>query len=189
EIVTLKCDVSTLEADLTAKEAEVTLLTQTLAQTKEEKDTLEVQILEWENAFLSVQSEISKRLGNSEYVMEFITPNNEAVAGLVTGITGSFSQDTLKMWNDITGLYNWIMNYIDYSLDTPLPILPITSIGKLFGTLLWIEEYWRLPEETIKDGMGDCEDMAVLLTSMIINYNEGRYSVQAINSSVLSNNS
>jgi hypothetical protein len=72
------------------------------------------------------------------------------------------------------------VNNIDYSLDTPLPILPITSIGKLFGTMFWLEEYWRLPEETIEDGMGDCEDMAVLLTSMIINYNEGRYDAWAI---------
>ena len=34
-----------------------------------------------------------------------------------------------------------------------------------------------MPEETIKDETGDCEDMAVLLASMLRSYNERRYGV------------
>ena len=39
--------------------------------------------------------------------------------------------------------------------------------------MLWKADYWRLPSETLAEGTGDCEDMATLLASMILNYSGG----------------
>ena len=54
-----------------------------------------------------------------------------------------------------------------------MPILP----ENISGELLWWQEYWRMPEETLEDETGDCEDMAVLLASMLRSYNEGEYQI------------
>ena len=54
-----------------------------------------------------------------------------------------------------------------------MPILPQT----ISDDLVWQQDYWRMPEETIEDKTGDCEDMAVLLASMLRSYNEGEYSI------------
>ncbi len=58
-----------------------------------------------------------------------------------------------------------------YSLDSRTPILPESASG----TLAWRGDFWRLPVETIRDETGDCEDTALLLASMLLNYNERRY--------------
>ena len=54
-----------------------------------------------------------------------------------------------------------------------MPVLP----GTLSGELTWREGCWRMPEETLGDKTGDCEDMAVLLASMLRSYNEGKYRI------------
>jgi hypothetical protein len=35
------------------------------------------------------------------------------------------------------------------------------------GGSYWVEDFWRFPNETLADKHGDCEDQAILLTSMI----------------------
>ena len=34
-----------------------------------------------------------------------------------------------------------------------------------------------MPEDTLEDGAGDCEDMAALLASMLLSYNDGEYAI------------
>ena len=54
-----------------------------------------------------------------------------------------------------------------------MPILP----ENISGGLVWRQDYWRMPEETIENETGDCEDMAVLLASMLRSYNEEEYAI------------
>jgi hypothetical protein len=69
------------------------------------------------------------------------------------------------------------VNNIDYSHDSPVPILPDSTSGLLD----WYSDYWRTPEETIEDETGDCEDMAILLTSLLRSYNKRTFAVWCIN--------
>lgn len=126
--------------------------------------------------YSSLSAEIYLRQGENKDTQEFITPNNPIVSTKVTEITGSYSEDVNERWRDYERLYKWVLNNIEYSSDSHTPILPQT-IG---GELRWTKDFWRMPEETIEDEAGDCEDMAVLLASMMINYNGDRYSVWAI---------
>ena len=54
-----------------------------------------------------------------------------------------------------------------------MPFLP----ENISGELIWYKDCWRMPEETLGDETGDCEDMTVLLASMLLSYNEGKYAI------------
>ncbi len=126
------------------------------------------------NQYGDFKQQIGVRLalkpGNKQ---SFITPNNSSVSAKVLEITGGYSEDINEYWRDCERLYQWIVNNIAYSYDSYIPILPET----ISGELIWRQEYWRTPEETIGDETGDCEDMALLLASMLRSYNEGEYQV------------
>ncbi len=102
----------------------------------------------------------------------YVTPNDIAVANQVQVITGGFSEDVNEQWKDYKLMYDWIVSNISYSRDSPIPILPYSPSQ---GTLIWKDEYWRMPNETLEGKTGDCEDMAVLLASMLISYDSGKY--------------
>ena len=54
-----------------------------------------------------------------------------------------------------------------------MPFLP----ENISGELTWWASCWRMPDETLEDETGDCEDMALLLASMLRSYNEGNYPI------------
>ena len=95
------------------------------------------------------------------------------VVAKVRQITGGFSQDVDEQWKDFKQMYDWVIRNVKYSRDTPLPVLPYNLDG---SPVTWTKEYWRTPKETIEDKAGDCEDMALLLTSMLLAYNRGQFS-------------
>jgi len=73
-------------------------------------------------------------------------------------------------------MFRWITQNITYAPDTYTPLIPESSSE----SIMWSPEFWRTPEETLKDRAGDCEDLSVLLASMILNYNKAQYSVWII---------
>ncbi len=176
ELATAQGDITRLEGELAAAQAEAASLTQALAQAQEEKTALETQISEWESAYTRISNEIIKKFGIGADAMEFVTPNDDMVINLATSIAGTFSQDWGEVWRDYRNLYFWVRDNITYNYDTPLPVLPLTPSG----TIYWLEEYWRMPRETIEAGVGDCEDMALLLSSMILNYSNEQYKIWTI---------
>jgi hypothetical protein len=91
----------------------------------------------------------------------------------VQEITGGYSEEVSEYWRDFERLYRWVVNNISYSYDSYMPFLP----ENLSGELTWWESCWRMPEETLEDETGDCEDMAVLLASMLRSYKEPNYRV------------
>ncbi len=123
--------------------------------------------------YASLREQINLRLGFGEDCQRFITPDEPEVWAKVLEITGGYSPDNVELWKDYGRMFQWILRDIDYSADSSTPLLP-ESIN---GTLGWRDDFWRMPVETIRDGTGDCEDMSVLLASMLLSYNQRRSSV------------
>lgn len=126
------------------------------------------------NSYENFRKEINSRSANNQTAVSFITPDNPEVTSLVKSITKGFSDENL--WDDYASMFQWVIRNIEYSLDSPTPVLP----DSINGTLEWVNDFWRLPVETLRDKTGDCEDLALLLTSMMLNYNEGKYPVWII---------
>jgi len=126
------------------------------------------------NQYASLKEQVNVRLGDTpEDKQNFINPSNSSVSAKVVEITGGYSEDINEYWRDCERLYQWVVNNISYSYDSHMPILP----ESISGGLIWQQDYWRMPEETLEDETGDCEDMAVLLASMLRSYNEGKYQI------------
>ncbi len=124
--------------------------------------------------YVGLKQQMDVRLGlTQEDKQSFLTPSNSLVSAKVLEVTGSYSGDVNDYWRDSKRLYSWVVSNISYSYDSYMPILPEI----ISGELTWWQEYWRMPEETLGDETGDCEDMAVLLASMLRSYNEGEYAI------------
>jgi hypothetical protein len=128
--------------------------------------------------YASIRDEINHRLGFGEDAQKFVTPDDSSVKNLVSQITGGWSDTSNwnEYWIDVKSMYDWVVNNIKYSYDSPLPVMPV----QLGGPLYWREDYWRYPSETISAKHGDCEDQAILLTSMIRCYGGSKYAVWTI---------
>jgi len=115
---------------------------------------------------------------NQINVERFITPDDPAVKNLVFNITGGWSNpsDLNELLTDLKTMYNWVVNNIEYRYDGLYPILPYDP----HETISFWDEMWQLPNETLELRKGDCEDMAILLCSMIRAYGNEQYFTEAI---------
>lgn len=147
-------------------------LNDTIAQlnaVKPTMDSLKAERDQVVEGYANLREQINLRAGIEQDSRSFITPDDPEISAKVLEITGGYSEE--KLWKDYARLFQWTMKNIKYSLDSPVPILP----ESVDGTLEWGKDFWRTPVETIRDGTGDCEDIALLLTSMLLNYNQRRY--------------
>jgi len=108
----------------------------------------------------------------------FITPDDPEVRSKVLEITGGWSRkgDWSEFWIDVKKLYDWVVDNIVYRNDTLYPKLPDEPSGKVES----IPEVWQFPNQTLMLGSGDCEDMAILLASMVYAYVDKEYWVEVI---------
>ncbi len=136
-----------------------------------EMDTLQDERDQMLNNYADMREQINLRLGLRQDGQSFIMPDDPEIAAIVQEITGGYSDE--ELWRDYGRLFQWVMGNVEYSLDSPTPLLP----ASVDGTLEWGEDFWRTPVETIRDGTGDCEDMSVLLASLLLNYNQRRFPV------------
>lgn len=151
----------------------------------------EINDLEWEiwdldwryNSYVDSYEEIQEsiNLRSSHPTKEeknMITPDDPDVQSIVLSVTGGWSDhnDWNEYWDDCKKLYDWIVDNIEYRSDGFYPILP----SHPSGYMQQYEEMWQFPNETLSLEQGDCEDMAILLTSLLSCYNEGQYAVYAI---------
>jgi predicted nucleic acid-binding Zn-ribbon protein len=99
---------------------------------------------------------------------KLITFSNDAVVAKMLEITGGWANKTdwNEFWQDVFLMYQWVKNNIQYRSDGDYPILP----DQPNGTLINWPEMWQYPTETLGLKKGDCEDMAILLTSLILAY-------------------
>lgn len=134
-------------------------------------DTLKAERDQILSSYADMRKQINLRLGIEQDSQFFITPDAPEITAKVQEITDGYSSQYL--WRDYGRLYMWIVRNIKYSQDSSTPLLP----EYINGTLDWRGDFWRLPDETLRDETGDCEDMALLLTSMLLNYNERQFPV------------
>ncbi len=145
--------------------------TDQLNATKPGMDSLKAEQEQILSSYADMRRQINLRLGIRQDGQRFITPDDPEISAIVQEITGGYSEE--ELWKNYRRLYRWITGNIEYSLDSPIPLLP----EPISGTLEWGEDFWRMPVETIRDRAGDCEDISLLLTSMLLNYNQGKYPV------------
>jgi len=113
-------------------------------------DALKLQYETLQQQVIQSSSKESKKSDGRYLGQNYITPNDNVVIVLMQQITGGWSNDNQEQWNDVKRLYDWVVNNIAYEHDP--------------------EDHWKYPAETVMSGCGDCEDMAFLLTSMIMSY-------------------
>lgn len=167
---------NTTQGQLNDTEAQLDATNRQLNDTQPEMDSLKAEQSRMLSDYTNLRKQINLRLGIRQDGQGFITPDDPIISTKVQEITEGYSEETDEFWRDYRRLFQWVVKTIEYSFDSPSPLLP-ESIG---GTLEWVNDFWRLPVETIRDETGDCEDMAVLLTSMLLNYNQRKFDVWLI---------
>ncbi|MEM3469725.1 MAG: transglutaminase-like domain-containing protein, partial [Thermoproteota archaeon] len=127
-------------------------------------------------------SVISIRKPIAEECCSYITIDDPQLRSMVQSITGGWAGTSDDLWDDLEKLQGWVVQNIKYSYDTYTPHLAygtyhlrlssktynVTHLSLWrWGGSYWQEDFWRFPNETLADRHGDCEDQAVLLTSMV----------------------
>jgi len=180
-LVDIETQLDTTETELNVtKEQLVNVTTQLqstrnlLTSTQSSLETEQNNNIQMTNQYTSIREQINVRLALTPQIKQsYLMPGSPVISGKVQEITGGYSENVTEYWQDFDRLYRWVVNNISYSSDSYIPFLPET----ISGEFVWSKECWRTPEETMEDETGDCEDMAVLLASMLRSYNEGKYDV------------
>jgi hypothetical protein len=148
----------------------------------DDRQTLLSELEHLNETYRSLFDAISIRSPYGEQCCRFITIDDPQLRSVVRSITGGWGGSDNDLWNDLEKLQGWVVQNIKYSYDTYSPSL---SLGARYiylssgmytvnyvdffslGGSYWVEDFWRFPNETLADKHGDCEDQAILLTSMI----------------------
>ena len=129
------------------------------------------------DAYKSLRDKVNQRWNHID-IEPFIIPQDRTVRDIVYAITGGWSNpsDWSEYWKDVKAMYTWVINNIGYRDDGLYPMLPYDPSGDLhFG-----KDVWQFPNETLSLRKGDCEDMAILLCSMIRCYSNMKCWVECI---------
>jgi hypothetical protein len=115
-------------------------------------------------------------------IRDFITSSDLAVVSLTYNITGKTGNttDPNSYWKDIKAIYDWVNTNIKYREDGLYPILPQNPEEIESDGLLQTNQMGQFPNETLTLRMGDCEDTAALLASMVKAYFSDQFMVECI---------
>jgi hypothetical protein len=138
--------------------------------------SLQSQFDELQDSYDSVASdyyEIRDQLNHRSQhydIEQFITSNDTSVQQTINQVTEGWSDpsDWDEYWTDLKALYDWVVNNIAYNYDGLFPVLP----SMMSGDVEYITEMWQFPNETLSLERGDCEDMAILLCSLVRGYSQ-----------------
>ncbi len=111
----------------------------------------------------------------------FITPDHPDVLNLVHNITSRKDNSTSSInWGDIKALYDWVNSNIAYREDGLYPALPEKLEDIKTDGLEHTDQMAQYPNETLQLKMGDCEDQAALLCSMVRAYFNKQFTAECI---------
>lgn len=161
QIAALNSQMTSLQSEITSLTAEITTLKNT--------------IKDYQAFFAAYQSLIDRvnQRWDQHNIKPFITPQDREVLDIVYSITGGWrnQSDWNEFWKDVKAMYYWVVNNIEYRHDGLYPMLPYNPSE----TLEFRQDMWQFPNETLSLRQGDCEDMAILLCSMIRCYSNIPY--------------
>jgi len=108
----------------------------------------------------------------------FVMPGFNGAEKVINDVTGGWSDKANwnEYWDDIKKIYDWVLANVQCTNDPMYPLLP----ELLSGPIQEVQDYWRLPEETLAGRQGDCEDQATMLASMLLTYCDEQYTVWVI---------
>lgn len=177
--VSLQGNYNSLQTNYATLNESYTLLNQIYESLEQDYIILNEAYDSYISAYEELRDEINLRVFHpTEDEKTLITPDDPDVQSLMLSVTGGWSNhnDFNEYWNDVKALYDWVVTNIEYRYDGFYPILPYSP----YGDVWYFEEMWQLPSETINEKKGDCEDQAILLTSLIYAYNEKQYATYCI---------
>jgi len=172
EKISLEAQLSQLQTLYNVLEANYSSLQQDYAYLNEEYS-------DYQSAYDHLLSTLNLRWHHpDENEKLLITPCDPAVTQIVFQITGGWSNpaDWNEYWDDVEAMYNWVVDNIEYRYDGLFPILPANPSGSVD----YVDEMWQFPNETLTLRKGDCDDMAILLASMILSYTDCEYTVECV---------
>ena len=113
-----------------------------------ETEVVEYHVAGFDDAYIEVPSSTFPvaRTGFSFAIYSFITPDDPSVRQLSDTVFSDYNGRALA-----SAVNRWVNKAIEYRLDS--------------GVL--IEDRWQFPAETLRLGAGDCEDMALLIASIL----------------------
>ena len=79
--------------------------------------------------YADMREQINLRLGLRQDGQSFITPDEPEISAKVQEITGGYAEG--ELWHDYSRLFQWVMRNVEYSLDSPTPLLPPSAGGTL----------------------------------------------------------
>jgi hypothetical protein len=96
---------------------------------------------------------------------QYVTPSDSIVSMVPSLLFQNLfnRSDNERIWTDLHTVYHWVRSNIQYRNDTFLSEDGIELTGV---------DVWQFPNQTILLGTGDCEDQALLLSSLILNYSD-----------------
>lgn len=175
----LQSDYNNLQSDYNDLVSDYDLLSFEYGLLQEDYDVLQEDYDSYVNAYEELRESVNLRcLHPTEQEKTLITPDDPDVQNLVLSVTGGWSDpsDWNEFWDDYKKLYDWVVDNIEYRNDGFYPILP----SYVSGDVQQYREMWQLPSETLDCREGDCEDMAILLASLLYCYNRKEYAVYCI---------
>jgi len=175
----LQSSYDTLNADYTSLQSQHNALQQQYDNLRSEYTSLQSSYNALVSRYDQMRYQINLRSQHYD-ITKFITPDDPSVQQIANQITGGWSDpsDWNEFWSDVKAMYNWVANRnnIEYRHDGLFPILPVS----LSGSISYASEIWQFPNETLNIRKGDCEDMAILLCSMIRYYHGERYWTECV---------
>jgi len=161
----LQSSYSSLQSQYSNLQSSYSTLSSNYQTLEAERDGLVTDIQTMNTNFGWLLGQFAIRAGLGDTCRQFITLDDPRVKSLVFQITGGWSGSDSDFWADLSSMQTWVVQHITYSYDT---YIPLVSGSLKFGlTIDWKDDFWRFPTETLDDGHGDCEDMAIFLTTMI----------------------
>jgi len=106
---------------------------------------------------------VSKRFGEWVDVRDFIRPHDYMLSSVLATRPG---------WT-VEELWRWVIEHIRYPRGGVLTAdcHVLYTYGKRYASI----DYWSYPAETLRTGIGDCEDSAILLVSMLRHIDQFAY--------------
>jgi hypothetical protein len=165
---TLQSSYESLQRQYSALTASYNTLSSSYTTLQSERNSLAQKITTMNTNFASLVATIELRTLAGSNSTQFITIDDPTIRSLVYQVTGGYDGSNADFWNDLGNLQGWVVQHISYTYDTYTPV--ITGSLEYGLSVSWRNDFWRFPTETVNDGHGDCEDMAILLTTMVRSY-------------------